>query len=86
MEKLGKIQGYLNFLETNTRTKQMADPRFLVGGDADLGRGRGRQLPARLCFEKFVCQNARIGTLRGRAPAEPPLNPPMKAHRDEHIT
>ena len=33
---------------------------------------RGRQLPRQLRFEKFVCQNERIWTLRGRAPAAPP--------------
>ena len=35
----------------------VADPGFPVGG--------GRQLPRRLRFEKFVCQNERIWTLRG---------------------
>ena len=39
------------------------------GGSRISGRGRrprgGRQLPRRLRFEKFVCQNERIWTLRG---------------------
>ena len=36
-------------------------------------RGGGCQRPMRLRFEKFVCQNERIGTLTGVLP----LNPPM---------
>ena len=31
----------------------------------------GRQLPTQLHFIKFVCQNERIGTLRGRPPGAP---------------
>ena len=35
--------------------------------------GGGQQLPKRLRFEKFVCQNERIRTLRGALlPAAPP--------------
>ena len=50
----------------------MADPGFPVGGGVDLVGG-GVGLPRRLCFENFVCQNERIGTLRGgRAPGAPP--------------
>ena len=42
----------------------------------DLVGGRG--LPRRLHFVKFVCQNERIGSLRGgHTPGAPPLNPPM---------
>ena len=45
------------------------------------GRGprrRGCGLLRRLHFENFVCQNKRIGTLRGgRAPGRAPLDPPM---------
>ena len=40
----------------------MADPGFAMGG-MDLKGGRG--LPMQLCFIKFVCQNERIGSLRG---------------------
>ena len=40
-----------------------ADPGFPIGGC---------QLPRRLRFEKFVCQNERIWTLRGHAPVAPP--------------
>ena len=44
-------------------------------GGMDLVGGRG--LPRQLCFEKFICQNERIWTLRrGRAPGTP-LDPPM---------
>ena len=46
----------------------VADPGFPVGG----GRGPRRWgcgLPRRLRFENFVCQNERIGTLRGGARA-----------------
>ena len=45
-------------------TDAVADPGFPVGG----GRGphrRGCGLLRRLHFENFVCQNERIGTLRG---------------------
>ena len=45
----------------------VADPGFPVGG----GRGPRRSgcgLPRRLRFKNFVCQNERIGTLRGGAP------------------
>ena len=49
----------------------VADPGFPVGGGADLVGGR--QLPRRLRFEKFVCQNERIWTRRGaRAGGAPP--------------
>ena len=49
----------------------MADPGFPVGGPGPRRRGCG--LPRQLCFENFVCQNERIGTLRGaRARARPP--------------
>ena len=47
----------------------VADPGFPVGG--------GRQLPRRLCFEKFVCQNERNWTLRGARAGGVPLDPPM---------
>ena len=40
-------------------------------------RRRGCGLPRQLHFKNFVCQNERIGTLGGRAPGEPPLDPPM---------
>ena len=45
------------------------------------GRGprrKGCGLPRRLRFENFVCQNERIGSLRGgRTLGVPPLDPPM---------
>ena len=47
----------------------MADPGFPVEGAPT---SWGRQLPRRLHFVKFVCQNQRIWTLGGRAPAAPP--------------
>ena len=51
---------------------------FLRGGRRPRGGG-GRPLPRRLRFEKFVCQNERIWTLRGgRVPAAPP--PPGSAN------
>ena len=54
----------------------VADPGFPIGGHRPRG---GRQLPRRLHFEKFVCQNERIWTLRGRTPVAP-LDPPMHYH------
>ena len=49
----------------------MADPGFPVGGVDLVGGGCG--LPRQLRFENFVCQNERIGTLRGGAhQAHPP--------------
>ena len=54
------------------KTYPVADLGFPVGG----GRGprrRGCGLPRWLHFENFVCQNERIGTLRGGARrARPP--------------
>ena len=47
----------------------MADPGFPVGGADLVG---GRQLPRRLHFEKFVCQNERMWTLGGGASGAPP--------------
>ena len=48
----------------------MADPGFpILGGTNFVG---GHKLPIRLHFVKFVCQNGRITTLRGRAPGAPP--------------
>ena len=52
----------------------MADPGFPVGGRGPRRRGCG--LPRRLRLENFVCQNERIGTLRG-ARRVSPLDPPM---------
>ena len=43
----------------------VADPGFPVGGGGRGPRRRGCGLPRRLRFENFVCQNKRIGTLRG---------------------
>ena len=51
---------FLFQLEIDSDT--VADPGFPIGGADLVG---GRQLPRRLCFEKFVCQNERIWTLRG---------------------
>ena len=46
--------------------------RIFRRGGVDLDR-RGCGLPRQLCFENFVCQNERIGTLRGgRAARAPP--------------
>ena len=45
---------------------------LISGGSRISCRGGGRQLPRQLRFEKFVCQNERIGTLGGPAPAAPP--------------
>ena len=33
---------------------------------------RGHQLPMRLCFRNFLCQNERTATLRGRVPSARP--------------
>ena len=38
----------------------------------DFPWGRQLELPMKLSFIKYVCQNGRIGTLRGREPAAPP--------------
>ena len=50
-------------------TDPVADPGSRGGRQPRRG---GCQLPRRLHFIKFVCQNKRIWTLRGRAPAAPP--------------
>ena len=58
--------------DTRWVPQAVADLGFPVGG----GRGPrsgGRGLPRRLHFVKFVCQNERIGSLRGgRTPGAPP--------------
>ena len=41
----------------------VADPGFPIGGRGP--HRRGCVLPRQLHFENFVCQNERIGTLRG---------------------
>ena len=59
------------------QTKSVADPGFPMGG----GRGprrRGCGLLRQLCFENFVCQNERIGTLRGGMCRVCPLDLPMQ--------
>ena len=43
----------------------------------------GHQLPRWLCFNKFVCQNERIWTLRGCTPVVPSLDPPMKVLQEK---
>ena len=53
----------------------MADLGFPVGGRGPRRRRCG--LPRRLHFENFVCQNERIGTLRGGAHRARPLDLPM---------
>ena len=60
------------------KPNSVADPGFPVGGRGPRRRGCG--LLRWLRFENFVCQNERIGTLRGskRRRAPPPLDPPMK--------
>ena len=50
----------------------MVDPEFPVGRQS----GRGRQIPTWLRFIKFVCQNERIGNLRG-VRCGYPLDPPL---------
>ena len=48
----------------------MADPGFPVGGRGPRRGGRG--FPRQLCFEKFICQNERIWTLRGACAGHAP--------------
>ena len=48
----------------------VADPGFPIGGRGPRRRGCG--LLKWLRFKNFVCQNERIGTLRGGAPGAPP--------------
>ena len=58
---------------------------FTISGGSRIsrrgGRGprrRGCELPRQLRFENFVCQNVRIGTLRGGGTCQVyPLDPPM---------
>ena len=64
--------------------KAVEDPGFPVGGVDLVGEGRG--LPRQVCFENFVCQNERIGTLRGGVRwAHPPLDPPMQRFGKESL-
>ena len=53
----------------------VADPGFPVGGRGP--RRGGAWTPEVATVIKFVCQNERIGSLRGGAPGAAPLNPPM---------
>ena len=53
----------------NIKSVAVADPGFPMGGTNLIG---GCQLLRWLCFEKIVCQNKRIWTLRGHTPAAPP--------------
>ena len=48
----------------------VADPGFPIGGHGPHRRGCG--LLRWLCFENFVCQNERIGTLRGACAGHTP--------------
>ena len=49
----------------------VADPGFPIGGHGPCRWGCG--LPRQLRFENFVCQNKKIGTLRGgHMPGAPP--------------
>ena len=65
---------YNKYLKLSSKCSQFkfktsgTDPGYPVGG---------RGLPKQLHFENFVCQNERIWTLGGCAPATPPLDPPM---------
>ena len=47
---------------------------------------RGRKLPMRLCFVKFVCQNKRIGTLEGACHVRPPWIPHWTVIKQVNIT
>ena len=53
----------------------VADPGFPIGGHGHCRRGCG--LPRWLCFENFVCQIKRFGTLRGAHAGCTPLDLPM---------
>ena len=57
------------------RHKSVAGPGFPEGARRLRG---GRQGPMRQLCGKLVCKNERIWVLRGRAPAAPPLDPPMQ--------
>ena len=79
------IGATLSRYENSGRFKITRGTANLIGGGWGWGRSSGsrisrrggRQLPRQLRFEKFVCQNERIWTCRGRAPAAPPLDPPL---------
>ena len=58
------------WMKTKFSISTVADPGFPVGGGVDLVGGRG--LPRWLRFEHFVCQNERIGTLRGACAGHAP--------------
>ena len=49
--------------------KTVADPGFPVGGRRPVG---GRQPPMHMLFSENVCENERIGSCWGGAPAAPP--------------
>ena len=56
----------------------MVDPGFPVGGMDLVG---GRELPRRLRFKNFICQNERTWTLgEGRAPGTPPRSAGDNSH------
>ena len=72
-------QLHRSFMVGNDRCQPstVAGPGFPAGGSVDLVGGRG--LPRRLHFGKFVCQNERIGSVRGARRVHP-LDPPMNTN------
>ena len=75
-----RFNAALDVISTGVISITVADPGFPMGG-ADLVGG-GRQLSRRLHFKKFVCQNERIWTRRGRAPAASPGSATASLHTE----
>ena len=85
--KMPSQQLYPQFDLWYLRTRSLFDCKYRLqwriqdfpwGGGGRGPRRRGCGLPRQLRFENFVCQNERIGTLRGGARAgRAPLDPPM---------
>ena len=69
------LQVEQNGNETELVPNAVADPGFPIGGHGPHRRGCG--LPRWLHFKSFVCQNERIGTLRGGMHWVHPLDLPM---------
>ena len=64
-----------NLIDLLHETMAVADPGFPVGGRQVFG---GRRPLTQVLFGENVCENERIGSRwGGRAPAVPPLDPPM---------
>ena len=73
-----KIHVFTQWEDAILSASSSSDNKYVYSGGSRISHRKaptsygGPQLPRRLCFKKFVCQNERIWTLRGRAPVAPP--------------